>query len=138
MSLDPDGEPDITSAPGSLEDAIGDCTIKARSAGRFASTRELVNACSRRDQFAAEIWLTSVRALAAGLSSLINALDPELIVLGGGITRAGPALFQPLRRLLAQFEWRPGGHRVKIVPARLGDRAGAFGAAWNVLRKDPL
>jgi glucokinase len=138
VSLNPAGAPDITSTPGSLEDAIGDWTIKVRTNGRFSSTEELVAAYRHHDKLAEKVWLTSVRALAAALCSLINVLDPELIVIGGGIARAGKALFQPLRQMLAQFEWRPGGSRVKIVPAKLGNRAGAFGAAWNVLQQKPV
>lgn len=134
ISLDPAGAPDITGTPGSLEDAIGDSTIQARSRGRFSSTRALVAAAGRRDAEAHRIWLASVRALAAGITSLINALDPEVVILGGGITQAGAALFRPLQAFLNQFEWRPGGARVRIVRARLGDRAGAFGAAWQAIQ----
>ncbi|HZR18600.1 MAG TPA: ROK family protein [Verrucomicrobiae bacterium] len=134
LSLNPEGPPDITGTPGSLEDAIGDSTVRARSQGRFASTRELVAAARKRDKTAREVWLKSIRALAAGLASLINALDPEIIILSGGITQAGPALFDPLSRFLDQFEWRPGGSRARILRAKLGDRAGAFGAAWQAMQ----
>jgi glucokinase len=133
ITLDPAGRLDICQTPGSLEDAIGDCTIKTRGQGRFASTQALVAASKRRDPIARRIWLESVQALAAGIASLVNVLDPEVVVLGGGISKAGPALFSPLRRFLARFEWRPGGSRARIVPATLGDRAGAFGAAWNAI-----
>ena len=136
ISLDPAGLPDITGSPGSLEDAIGDCTIERRTGNRFFSTRDLVAAVGKRDPQAQKIWLSSVRALAAGVSSLINALDPEAIILGGGITQAGSALFRPLSKLLDQFEWRPGGARARIVRAKLGDRAGAFGAAWQALQSN--
>ena len=47
------------------------------------------------------------------------------------IAKAGAALFTPLADELAQVEWRPGGHRVPIVPATLGEWAGALGAARN-------
>jgi glucokinase len=57
-----------------------------------------------------------------------------VVVIGGGIARAGKNLFQPLAAHLKKFEWRPGGHRVRIVAAQLGDRAGAFGAAWQAMR----
>lgn len=134
MSLDPDGIPDITNAPGSLEDAIGDATIGRRSNGRFASTHALIAACESRDVDALRIWRESIQALAAGVASIINIVDPEVVVIGGGITQAGARLFRPLRETVGRFEWRPGGHRVKIAPARLGDRAGAFGAAWNAMR----
>jgi glucokinase len=131
ISLDPEGAADITGTPGSLEDAIGDCTIRKRSGGRFGSTRELVEASRRGDLEARRVWHASLKALAAALASLINVLDPEVVILGGGITQAGAELFHPVQRFLDEFEWRPGGWKTRLVPARLGDRAGAFGAAWN-------
>lgn len=137
ISLDPDGAPDITNTPGSLEDAIGECTVRARSGGRFASTLALISAVCRDEPEANKLWLASVKALAAGVASLVNAFDPEVVVIGGGISRAGPMLFQPLSKFLNHFEWRPGGARVRLIPARLGDRAGAFGAAWHAIHFHP-
>jgi glucokinase len=131
ISLDPDGTADVANTPGSLENAIGDCTIASRTNGRFQSTADLVQASLHGDKDAKRIWLNSVKNLAAGIAGLINVLDPEIVVIGGGIAKAGPALLQPLRKYLRSFEWRPGGHRARIVLATLGDRAGAFGAAWN-------
>jgi glucokinase len=136
LSLNPGGHPDITGTPGSLEDAIGDSTLGRRSGGRFSSTKALVSAARKNDKEAAKIWLASVLALAAGITSLINALDPEVVILSGGITQAGPALFRPLSKLLDQFEWRPGGSRTRIVRGKLGDRAGAFGAAWQAIQSN--
>jgi glucokinase len=134
LSLDPHGPPDVTGTPGSLEDAIGDATIKKRSKGRFNSTLALTNAARRDDSEAKRIWQDSIRALAAATASLINILDPEVVILGGGIAAAGATLFRPLQRFLDDFEWRPGGSQSRIVPAKLGDRAGAFGAAWNAIQ----
>jgi glucokinase len=136
ISLNPFGRLDITGTPGSFEDLVGDATIRARSHGRFDSTRALVVASRRGDAEACDLWQNSVRALAAAVTSLINALDPEIVILGGGITRAGATLFRPLGKFLDQFEWRPGGVKARIVPAKLGDRAGAFGAAWKAMQ-DP-
>jgi glucokinase len=133
VSLDPAGSRDIVHTPGSLEDAIGECTINTRTRGQFVSTQALVAASNRNDRNARRIWLKSVQGLAAAIASLINVLDPEVVVIGGGIAKAGPALFRPLDQYLARFEWRPGGARVRVVPAKLGDRAGAFGAAWNAI-----
>ncbi len=133
ISLDPAGAADIARTPGSLEDAIGDCTIKARSGGRFSSTKKLVAASNAGDADAQQVWRKSVQALAAGLASLINVLDPEVVVIGGGIAQAGAALFRPLKKYLNDFEWRPGGQQARVAPAKLGDRAGAFGVAWNAI-----
>lgn len=131
LSLDPDGPPDICGTPGSLEWAIGNATVGERSQGRFATTHELIRAAEAGDPFARAVWSKSVRALAAGVASLINVLDPEVVVIGGGIARAGAALFAPLAAELDRMEWRPGGHRVRLAPAELGEFAGAYGAAYH-------
>lgn len=133
ISLDPDGDPDVTGTPGSLEVAIGNYTIQERSNGRFKTTHDLVAAHLKRDPEATAIWLKSVQALAAAITSFINILDPEAVIIGGGIAQSGEALFGPLQKYLDVMEWRPGGQRTKIVPAKLGEFAGAIGAARNAL-----
>jgi glucokinase len=134
ISLNPEGEPDICGTPASLEMAIGNCTIETRSKGRFKSTHELVSAHLAGDEEASRIWLKSVKALAAGVTGLINVLDPETVIIGGGIARAGDALFKPLAEFLDAMEWRPMGSAVRIAPAELGELAGAYGAASSSIR----
>ena len=129
ISVNSDGAPDIVGTPGSLEEMIGNYNIAERTAGRFNSTRELVEAHLNGDSDATRIWLRSIFHLAAAIASFINAFDPELVVIGGGIAQAGPALFDPLAEYLDRFEWRPMAVRVPIRMAALGDRAGAIGAA---------
>jgi glucokinase len=133
--LDIEGPPDVTGTPGSLEVAIGNCTVAARSRGRFHTTHDLVAAYNAGDVEATAVWLRSVRALACAIASFVNILDPQAVVLGGGIARSGAALFEPLQRFLDDVEWRPGEARVRILPALLGEFAGAFGAAGNALRQ---
>jgi glucokinase len=134
ICLNPDGPQDIVGTPGSLEEMIGNYNLVERSKGLFTSTRQLVDAHLAGDPQATEIWLRSIYHLAAGLTSIINAFDPEVIILGGGIARAGSALFDPLARYMDQIEWRPLGHQVPIVPAALSDQAGALGAAYHAIR----
>jgi glucokinase len=130
VSLDLHGAKDIVNTPGSLEDAIGDHTLPRRSSGRFHSTSELVTAFRGGDEDARKIWNESVRALGVGLGGFVNLFDPELILLGGGIAEAGPELFGPLNTVLDEFEWRPGGSKVRLFKAALGPRAGGAGAAF--------
>lgn len=129
MVIDSEGEPDCIGMPGSLEDAIGNCSIEKRTSGKFTSTHELLEAVRNDDHFASEIWLTSVRKLAIGLATLTNILSPEMIILGGGITEAEADLFEPLEKYMSIYEWRAGGNQTKIVKAEYGDLAGAVGAA---------
>lgn len=128
-SLDPDGPPDIANAPGSLEDAIGNCTIELRSQGRFTTTHDLIKAHESGDAVATAIWLKSAKALAAAIASFINILDCQAVIIGGGIARCGDTLFVPLNSYLAGMEWRPAGRMAEILPATLGEYAGAIGAA---------
>lgn len=129
MVIDSDGEPDIIGIPGSLEDAIGNCTIEKRTSGKFTSTHDLLLAYKNGDEFASEIWHTSVKKLAIALASLTNILSPEMIILGGGITEAGKDLFGTLENLMAKYEWRTGGNKTEIVKAGYGELSGAVGAA---------
>jgi len=137
MVIDSTGDPDIVGMPGSLEDAIGECTIEKRSSGKYSSTRLLLEAFANGDNFAGEVWLTSVRKLAIGLASLTNILSPEMIILGGGITEAWGELTEPLEKYMAEYEWRTGGKKTEIVRAQYGDLAGAVGAACFALEISP-
>jgi glucokinase len=133
ISIRADGPLDFLNTPGSLEDAVGNHSLPARSGGRFHSTFDLVAAAKQGDADAALVWDKSIRDLAAGITSLINVLDPELVLLGGGICEAGDDLFVPLERAMERVEWRPGGHRVPIIRATLGEWAGTYGAASRAI-----
>jgi len=135
MTLDPDGPPSIAGMPGSLEGAIGNCTIEARSHGRFHDTRALLEAHLAGDAEATRVWLRSVYRLACAIASIANAVDPEVVILGGGIVRAGDALLHPLARFLGEVEWRPLGGGVRVELAALGEMAGALGAAQRALAR---
>lgn len=129
ICLDTAGPRDIVGTPGSLESKIGNCTLADRSGGRFHDTEQLIESMHGGDGEACSLWQESLRYLACGITTIINVIDPELIVIGGGIARAGADLFDPLQEMLREVEWRPHGHRVGLVPAELQDWAGAVGAA---------
>ncbi|MHB8246355.1 MAG: ROK family protein [Acidimicrobiales bacterium] len=68
--------------------------------------------------------------LALGLANLANILDPRVIVIGGGLVRAGELLLGPVRAaFLSQLEGAKLRPAIEILPAALGDRGGAIGAA---------
>jgi glucokinase len=133
VSLDSDGAPDIVGTPGSIEEKIGNYNLLERSGGRFSSTRHLVEAHLTGDDEASAIWLRSIFHLAVAIASFINAFDPEVVIIGGGIAQAGAALFDPLSKYLDKFEWRPTGQKVPIIAASLGEKAGAIGAAYHAI-----
>lgn len=133
LSVDSNAPCDDFNTPGSLEDAIGNQTIAQRGEGRYATTHALLDAYAAGDEHAKKVWHTSVRHLAAAIASLINVLDPEVVIIGGGIAvGAKDRLFTPLQQMLDTFEWRPGGNQARLVPAELGDNAGCLGAVFNL------
>jgi glucokinase len=77
--------------------------------------------------------------VAVGLAGLANILDPERIVISGGLVELGDTLFVPLRaafeRRIEGFEYRP---LVAIVPSLLGDHAGVVGAAARARDLEPI
>jgi len=127
---------DVTGMAGSLEDAIGNLTVGRRSYGKYQTTAELVDAYKNGEPIATQVWLDSVKSLAAALSSFINIISPELVILGGGIAKAGKSLFEPLSAFMTIFEWRANGLTIPIVPAAFGEFAGAIGAASFALQKE--
>lgn len=124
-----DNFPSTSGITGSLEEAIGEVSLPRRSLHRFTKTSELVKAYKKGEIWGSYVWLTSVRKLALSIVSFCNAFSPELVVIAGGITKAGEDLQIPLREFLDLYEWRPGGQETPITIARYQDYAGAIGAA---------
>jgi glucokinase len=119
-----------------LEDHIGECTLKERTGGRFETTLSLLEAVRNGDQAACKVWGDSLEALTAAVVSFINIFDPEVIVLGGGVARAGDVLFKALTGRVSKAEWKPYGKPVPIIPAQLSGWAGTYGAAYAGLSAD--
>jgi glucokinase len=91
---------------------------------------QVVRAAGEGDQQAHDILAEFAWWLSLGLANLANILDPEVIVIGGGLVRAGEALLEPTRRAFYdQLEGSSARPGIDIVPALLGDRGGAVGAA---------
>lgn len=137
ITVDWSGPRDDFNTAGSLERFMGNKYIRERTKGRYASTHDLVAAAVKGDSEARAIWDRSVRALGCSIGSLINVLDSDAVIIGGGIARAGEALFAPLERYVRHYEWQAGGHQAKILRAELGDYAGAYGSAANALGFNP-
>lgn len=131
--LDMDAPTDVTGVPGSVEYFVGNWNIQERTKGRFPTTHALIEAVRAGDAGAKVIWARSIRALACSIASFVNLFDPEAVIIGGGIARAGATLFEPLEKELRPIEWQPGGHKVRLIPAELGEFAGAIGSARYAL-----
>ncbi|HEU0052725.1 MAG TPA: ROK family glucokinase [Longimicrobium sp.] len=81
------------------------------------------------DAFAAEVMKDTARFLGAGVANIINILNPEMVVIAGGVTRAGDTLFEPLRAEVRRRAFKSAQECCQIVPAELPGTAGVVGAA---------
>jgi glucokinase len=81
------------------------------------------------DPVALDAMETVGRALGVGLSSIVNMLNPEAIVIGGGVIAAGEMLLGPARREMMARALVPARDTVQVVAAAFGDEAGMIGAA---------
>jgi glucokinase len=89
------------------------------------------------DAFAQEILHETAKFLGAGVANMINILNPEMIVIAGGVTKAGDRLFGPLRAEVRRRAFRSAQECCQIVPAVLNGTAGVVGAA-AVFKKEHL
>jgi glucokinase len=67
--------------------------------------------------------------LGVGVCNLVNMLNPDVIVIGGGVIAAGELLLEPVRAVVAERALSPAREHVRIVPARFGAESGMLGAA---------
>jgi glucokinase len=109
----------------------------ARATGTPRTAADVAADVRAGDPLAVQVWTTAVDVLADGLAALTVLTDPGLIVLGGGLSLAGPVLLDPLRpALAARLTFRDPP---PLLLTELGDRAGLLGAgarAWRVVHRD--
>jgi glucokinase len=148
MVVDADGPPCAGSCPGRgcLEALVsgpalgreaarlarerpGSVLGRALAAGREPTGALVGELAHDGDEAALEILRRAGRWLGVGVTSLVNALNPEVVVMGGGVLGAGELLLEPVREVVAARALVPARDAVRIVPARFGEDAGMLGAA---------
>ena len=96
--------------------------------GPAVDAHRLVRLASEGEQRAVEILDGIGRHLGAGIGTLVNIFNPELVVIGGGFAAAGDFILDPAREVLQREALARAGYRVLIVRAELGTAAGLVGA----------
>ena len=91
--------------------------------------RTIIDAARENDPVAADVYSRWIHQLAQALANVVNFLDPEVIVLGGGVSKAGDFLLDPLRREYSEYVLYNDLPIPEIKLAVLGSKAGIIGAA---------
>jgi glucokinase len=101
-------------------------------------TAETVTAAARdKDPLALKIIEETAAYLAMGVANIVSLLNPEMIVLGGGLFQAGDLLLDPVRREFGRWAQPLAARGVRLELSRLGEDAGLYGAgrlAWQSLK----
>ena len=151
MSIDIDGRGCACGARGCLENYVGNRSIVARAlelmersrnggsgsvlyemaGGDLASvtTKTIAEAAAKGDKVALEVWEETGRRLGSAMAGMINLLNPECFVVGGGVAGAGAVLFDRMKETMASLAMNKLGHSTPILEAELGEDAGLIGAA---------
>ena len=112
------------------ESGNGDRMIELAGEAELVRGEHVARAASEGDPGAVEVFRQFAWWAALGIANLVNVLDPEIVVVGGGLVEAGDVVMAPIRNafrdLVLAGDERP---EVPIVPACLGALAGAIGAA---------
>jgi glucokinase len=138
----PDGRRCNCGSAGCLEAYVSGTAIADRARERLAAgepsvlaglpvlTAEVVaTAAGAGDRLADEVWRETTDLLGSAVVGLVNLFEPQLVVLGGGVTRTGEQLLGPVRARVRALAMRPAARTVGIRLATLGERVGVVGAA---------
>jgi glucokinase len=148
MTIDPQGVPGQYGNLGALEKYVGNRQIAERAqvlyreAGLMKTPDEcsplaLETAARTGDMIAHKVWSEVGLAIGIALCDVIWLLNPDRIVIGGGVAHAGEYLFGPIREVIEARTMKIFHEGLTIVPAKLGNDAGMIGSGALALEKAP-
>ncbi len=148
MTIDYRGLPGPYGNYGALEEYVGNRQMAERAEQRYQAAGrpraasectplDLAAAAWSGDEIAAALWQETGAMLGAALADIVWLLNPDAIVLGGGVANAGELLFTPLRRTIHERTDRVFYEHLAIVPAALGEDAGLIGSGALALDRLP-
>lgn len=101
----------------------------AASQGGEITPYIVAKAAEAGDPVAKRIFEIMGYRIGIGLTSVINLLNPEKVIIGGGVAEAGNLLLEPIRKTIKERAMKIASESVQIVPAQLGNNAGVIGAS---------
>lgn len=145
MTIDRDGPPCKCGSIGCLETlasgtAIARRFVEALDAGGTSSVtgwverdrigaEHIVKAAYEGDRLAYEVFTDSATALGFGVVNCVNLFNPDVVAIGGGVSQAGPLLFDTVERVVRKYALGVPLEAVRVVATQLGEDVGLLGAA---------
>jgi len=119
-----------------VEKGIGTLIVELADGNVDNITKDVViEAAKRNDRIAIELIENAAVNLGVRVAYLINLFNPEVVVIGGGVEKAGEIFLEPLRRTIKNLAFEQPASLVKVVPSILGEDAVCLGAASLAIRE---
>ncbi len=99
------------------------------SAAASLTARDVARAAASGDRLARRVWDETTAMLGTGVATILDVFNPQLVVLGGGVTRAGDMLLRPVRDQALAQAMPPAAGSADVVLAELGEELGVVSAA---------
>lgn len=126
----------IETAKREIERGIGTKMVGIAGGDVNNITRQVViEAAAQKDDVALDIVKNVAVNLGIRIAYLVNIFDPEVVVVGGSIERAGDLVMDPIRKEIRKFTVARGSESVKVIPSALGEDAVSLGAATLAIRE---
>lgn len=97
----------------------------------------VAEAAEKGDAYATKVWSDAMYHLGIGVANVVNILNPQAVIIGGGVANAGRLLFEPVIKTVKQRAMKTLTSELKILPSMHGDLVGVIGAAaiaWEGLQ----
>lgn len=118
-------------AAGLIRQGQGSSLSEVLDSGTELTAEMVGKAAQEGDQVALQAVERAAHYLGIGVLNLIHIFDPDIVILGGGVSKLGSLLFEPVRAWVCEHAMTPVQRQTPIVPAALGDEVGLLGAvAW--------
>lgn len=140
MVMDPEG-PDCTCGSRGCLEALASATAIAREgraaalahpesklAGREIDAALVAKLAREGDCQARQVWQQAMAWLGIGVANLVNIFNPQLVIIGGGVSLAGEDLLRPVEDKIKELAMPVQREFVRLVRSTLGDKAGVWGA----------
>jgi glucokinase len=148
MTIDYEGPIGNYGNRGAIEKYVGNHQIAERGQQAYEKAGKLVpleqctplaleTAANAGDPVAKQLWAQFGKEIGVALANVVWLLNPDAIVIGGGVANAGDLLFEPIRRTIMSVTMPTFYEGLKVVPAKLGNDAGVIGSASIALDSLP-